>query len=200
MVKYDINLLKGEISFACNRIFGFFRFTDWRPTYYFMEDPFAIETLLDEAALYFDEIEHVFLADAASIKLKNSNITSYLYLHFGDGENATPKISENLEEGVCCGATVIFTMIQFAIYMGFTEIILLGVDMNYLSAIPTAEDYPKEFQNLDFSKASPIEMDGSIRAYCAAKKYASTHEIQIINATRGGNLEIFERKNLENIL
>ena len=34
----DLNLLKGEVTFASNRIYKMFEQTDWRPTYYAVFD------------------------------------------------------------------------------------------------------------------------------------------------------------------
>lgn len=36
-------------------------------------------------------------------------------------------------------------------------------------------------------------------AYNSAKRYAEEHNIQIYNATRGGKLEVFERKHFDSI-
>lgn len=43
-------------------------------------------------------------------------------------------------------------------------------------------------------------IDRSLVVYRLLKKYADKHGIQIYNATRGGNLEIFPRVKLEDVL
>jgi len=37
------------------------------------------------------------------------------------------------------------------------------------------------------------------RAYKTAKKYADRHGVKIYNATRGGNLEVFERVDFDTL-
>ena len=40
----------------------------------------------------------------------------------------------------------------------------------------------------------------NLAGYRAVNKYCDSHGIKVINATRGGNLEIFPRASLEEIL
>ena len=42
-------------------------------------------------------------------------------------------------------------------------------------------------------------MDVTYNAFEVAKQYADSHEIKIYNDTRGGKLEVFERKNLDEV-
>ena len=78
--------------------------------------------------------------------------------------------------------------------MGFTQIYLLGVDCNYKKNIE--KNY--FFDEKEKDKYNHYE-DRMIIAYKVAKKYADTHGIKIINASRGGNLEVFDRIDFEKI-
>lgn len=42
-------------------------------------------------------------------------------------------------------------------------------------------------------------LDVSFNALKKVREYANAHDIKIINTTRGGNLEIFERKNIDEV-
>ena len=76
--------------------------------------------------------------------------------------------------------------------MGFKEIYLLGCDTNYAGHVD--ETVPNNKKN----KCEPALV--MIHSYEVAKKYADSHGIKIINCTRGGMLEVFPRKTLEEVL
>lgn len=46
----------------------------------------------------------------------------------------------------------------------------------------------------------PTKINEITNAFYSAKEYAKSHNILIKNVTRGGKLELFGRKNLEDIL
>ena len=43
-------------------------------------------------------------------------------------------------------------------------------------------------------------IEESVRAYKSAQQYAASHGISILNATRGGKLEVFPRVNFEKLM
>lgn len=100
--------------------------------------------------------------------------------------------SEEVEQKLYCGyrgkGTVTYVCLQLAIYMGFSEIYLLGVDCNYIRGSKNNHFIAEERED---NKNHGVE--GMIKAYEYAKKYADAHNIKIYNATRGGMLEVFER-------
>ena len=110
-----------------------------------------------------------------------------------------PPFSEDLVYGLYGRGTVTYECIQLAVYMGFREIYLLGVDFNFSSDY---KDKSNHFVSTYYSKNSKtgyfLEKE-SLEAYEAAKKYAENHGIKIFNATRGGKLEVFERRNFDEL-
>ena len=93
-------------------------------------------------------------------------------------------------------------MIQFAAYMGFKEIYLIGVDCNYSgnNSVITPESYfDARLFNSNRDYAAP-EVDTNLLAYARAKEVCDKQGIKIYNATRGGKLEIFERADLDKVL
>ena len=86
-------------------------------------------------------------------------------------------------------------MIQLAAYMGFNEIYLLGVDCNY------KQERKRFIDNGHFVEV-PGELEMRMTAgFKAAKQYIDKHNgLKIYNCTRGGMLEVFKRKNLEDVL
>jgi hypothetical protein len=93
-------------------------------------------------------------------------------------------------------------MIQFAAYMGFKEIYLIGVDCNYSAGndVITEKSYfnPRLFNNN--RSYAPPEVDTNLLAYARAREVCDKRGIKIYNATRGGKLEAFERADLDSVL
>ncbi len=213
----DLELLKDEVTFAANAIYLCFERTDWRPTYYFCVDIRGYRRMCDEvkqvnaecrfvpylgalmAGKVYDGITY-YNRQYQSASVKNNRIA------FNDKYN----FSDNVEEIVYQGSTVVYDMIQFAVYMGFTEIYLLGVDCNYQfeyqpdnTIVETdavrdhfVEQYDEVFKNLVLG-APVFAMK---LAFEKAKEVCDQKGIVIKNATRGGKLEIFERVSFDSLV
>lgn len=92
------------------------------------------------------------------------------------------------------GGTVTYTCLQLAVYMGFKEIYLLGVDCNYTKGSKNNYFISDETEdNINHRE------NFMIQGYAYAKEYADNHGISIYNATRGGILEVFERVDFDSI-
>ncbi len=85
-------------------------------------------------------------------------------------------------------------MMQFAVYMGFKEIYLLGCDCDYCQ--------PKK-HFIEFShrhKIKTLESERVIYVHGEFKKFADSHGVKVVNCTRGGKLEVYPRMALEDVL
>ena len=93
--------------------------------------------------------------------------------------------------------------IQLAVYMGFTEIYLLGVDFNYSVTIDHEGNIMKHkgvkdyFSNDNNENLILPNLEYSLLGFKAAEKFANENGLKIYNATRGGKLEVFERIELD---
>jgi hypothetical protein len=109
--------------------------------------------------------------------------------------------SRDIASVVYSGQTVTYSMIQFAAYMGFKEIYLIGVDCNYSkdnSSISADSYFDKRLFNSGRQYAAP-EVDTNLLAFARAKEVCDKESIHIYNATRGGKLEIFPRVDLDSL-
>jgi hypothetical protein len=210
----DLDLIKDEYCFGTNRIYYIFDKTEWRPTYYVVVDREVLRTETDfvqnadvnEKFINYDQ-RSLFKRDHA---LKNNIHFVVLQEGFPIKMSAyTAKvISEDVSKYFTRLSTVTATCIEFAIYMGFKEIYLLGVDHSYPVQMhkdgKIVRDTTKKdayFAGVQSGKHLAIQyIDQTNANYEICKKYADVHGIKIYNATRGGNLEIFERVRLEEIL
>jgi hypothetical protein len=95
----------------------------------------------------------------------------------------------------CSGSVIIDYCIPLAIYMGFKQIYLLGCDHC---------NHPNGVRHFD-GRTAPLSgistpWDVVTEAYKVVAGYAAEHGIEIYNATRGGELEVFPRVSLEDVV
>ena len=208
----DLELLKGEITFAVNRIYTLFDRTDWRPTYYFCVDYMAYGADHRKINKIDAELRFVPLERALEAGEVYSKVTYYKRganpIKIKDGKSVWGdfRFSENPEEVVYGSPTVLYDILQFAVYMGFSEIYLLGVDCSY--SIEVLEDGSVIHNNVrdnfddDYSKDFPdmaVPMYAFRLAFQKTKEICDARGVTIKNATRGGMLEVFERISLDEL-
>ena len=188
-------------SFGTNRIFKIFEQTDWRPTFYASEDIIILKNIQREVEAI--PAERVFIP----INLKwfegvNVKRADYFYMDYSSKLADSYGLSLDAAHSIRCCATVTTTCIQFAIYMGFSEIYLLGVDHNFAKMIDKngnvvtdstiknhfTEEYDKDIIDQGF------QIDGATEAYMNIERLSrKLGTFRVFNATRGGKLEVFER-------
>lgn len=199
----DLEKIKNEISYGTHGIYEIFDKTSWRPNYYLAQDYTLIYKRKKEIETI--DIENKLLAIPIGRKIIRIKGARYIKMFFEEFYPQLPKFSDNIENGIYEGYTVSYMCLQVAAYMGFKEIYLLGVDHSYSTELDENGNLLKNENVRDhFSDNDKIEnvpqTFKSALAYKAAKEYAEKHGIKIYNATRGGKLEVFERKTLEEVL
>ncbi|MGG0177987.1 6-hydroxymethylpterin diphosphokinase MptE-like protein [Gottfriedia acidiceleris] len=193
----DLEKLRGEITFSMNSICLAFNETDWRPTYYGIQDIRNYFKFKDDIKELDSECkfigESILKRDTVSEEfyVYPMNMLNHNWMH----KKYNTKFSDDAFAVVYDGYTITYSLIQIAVYMGFKEIYLLGADSNY------SRDLNHHFKNYDYHDSNyTVAGLKMIDAYKVAKEYADKKNIKIFNATRGGMLEIFERVDLDNVL
>lgn len=198
----DLEKIKGEVSFGTHRIYHIFDKTQWRPNYYCAQDAKLINS--DSGKMSEIDIEPKIIAILPFQKYKKIKGATYIKLNAEKFYPQLPKFSSDICDGIYEGYTVTYMSLQVAIYMGFSEIYLLGIDHNYSvemnpdGSIKMTEGIKEHFSNDDTCTNVPQTYKSSL-AYCAARKYADQHNVKIFNATRGGKLEAFERVDFDTL-
>ncbi|MCM1217924.1 MAG: DUF115 domain-containing protein [Lachnospiraceae bacterium] len=193
----DLNLLKcrGELCISMNSIYHAFHETDWRPDYYAVFDYREIDNIKEMIDGW--GVKASFVSDNTKPFWEiphKKNVYRY-YLSYEYCYDRLPKFSENISRRVYNGANITYICIQLAVYMGFKEIYLLGVDFSNGSQGKNVS-FPHFYK--DSSEChSTAYIRHAFLAYQAARQYADSHEIKIYNATRGGELEVFPRVNFD---
>ncbi len=100
------------------------------------------------------------------------------------------------------GATVTYTALQVAFYLGFQTVILIGVDHNFVTkgipntTVVSSGDDPNHFHPGYFGKGfrwQLPDLETSEIAYNKAKTAYSNAGRQVLDATVGGKLTVFEK-------
>ncbi len=205
----DLNALSanGEITFAMNRIFKIFPKTNWRPTYYFCEDELIASGCLDEmnAVSAKEKFIPLCINYYHDVKIKGANYFNLVY------DKDIERYTENFDAsvGVPCMGTVTTTCIFFAVYMGFKEIYLLGVDHNFKITIAddgstvtdnSVKDYFCDNYDKDVQDKVTHDLRNTTKSYMFMKKFCEDNSVIIQNATRGGKLEVFPRVSMDELL
>ena len=210
----DLETLRQKkiFSFASNKIYKIFEYSEWRPDCYCVSDG----VVLSECENFIESFKQhslVFLSDeynrSNSRRFKDVNYVHVTYENWN--EKSLPSFSYDITEQVFWGRTVTYDlMLQIAMYMGFTRIYLLGMDNSYRKTHTYNEGYfntPHFYSSdesdapevLSISKGWDYRPELVNYAYQAARKAAEQHGVKIINATRGGELEVFERVDFDSL-
>ena len=200
---YDI------ITFASNRIYNIFNDTNWRPTYYASEDIIILKDIQEKINNL--KIERKFIP----INLKwyeNIDIkgATYFLMDYDSDRPEIYNLALNIEEGVRCKGTVTITCIQFAIYMGFSEIYLLGVDHSYSKMLDekgkivednSVKDYFSDKYDVGIKDKLTHDIGSATKAFWDVEQLSQKIKtFRVYNATRGGKLEVFERVDFDEIV
>ncbi len=167
---------------------------EWIPNAYVVTDSIFIRDNLDAIKKYDCKIK--FVGDSCQ-EYWSQDINDSYRMHIamsGTGVGFSEEIEQKVYSGYAGGGTVTYVCLQLAIYMGFSEIYLLGVDCNY-----TKGSKNNHFIAEDMADNINHNENLMIKGYIYAKEYADTHNIKIYNATRGGMLEVFERVDFDSV-
>lgn len=190
----DIDILykNKELCFSMNRIFKLEN-RRWKPDYYVAVDTMFLRDYKEEIMEYPVDVKFInnFMEEEEQ---KNISLPYRIHCVTDDIVLQQPMFSDDISRVVYGGATVTYVCIQIAIYMGFKEIYLLGVDCKYSKG--SSKNY--FFQDKENDHMNHNE-DRMILSYQAAKQYADLHGIKIYNATRNGMLEVFDRVDFDEL-
>jgi hypothetical protein len=201
----DLSLLQGEITFAANKIFLAFEHTPWRPTYYNVEDPLVIQqnsTKINELRGFLKLLNR---NEAAYLSVDESTV---LYDLLVLPQVQFPAFSANPHRGLYCGYSVCISSIQWAWFMGVTEIYLIGVDFSF--TVPPTETGGRltstgEVNHFVAGYRTPGELwyppklEEQRAAFAHCHDWLSSRGVSLINATRGGKLDVLPRVDFEEV-
>ena len=210
--KTPLFFLKNEKTIVFNRFNLMFERLGWKPTFYTTVDERVAENNFEEINQINKETLYSFFPDIHPSGtdfrkfIKNKDNIYWLKLQGRGYSTDLPHCGLN--------GTVANVGLQLLIYMGFKEIYLLGVDMNYLNQksvvkedkrdwTATKDHDPNHFDPRYFGKGKkyhkPRIDDLVLPGYIKAKEFSDSQNVKIFNATYGGELEVFPRADFETL-
>ncbi len=192
--KTDLSLLRGEVSFGLNRIYLLFEKLGFTTSFLVSVNVHVIEQFRSD----FETLPCPrFLSWDARDVIDYGSGMYFLRTLFGQGFSHDPAA------GIYQGCTVTFVAMQLALFMGFDEVYLIGVDHSFTTKgqphkLVTSEGAdPNHFDPSYFGKGVQWQLpdlENSERAYEIARQEFEGSGRKIEDATIGGKLEVFPKR------
>ncbi|MCH7867677.1 MAG: DUF115 domain-containing protein [Myxococcales bacterium] len=204
LAKMDLRPLAGEWTFGMNRIYLLFEQMGFLPSYYCAANDLVIDQFAQDIAalsmpkfLNWNGRSHFDPNDASLLFLRQALTLSDFF-------------GRDLARPICSGGTVTFLALQVAYYMGFQQVVLIGVDHNFVdkgtpnrAVTRTAETDENHFHPDYFPKGSRWQLPDLLRseeAYRLAREAYQADGREIVDATVGGALEVFDKADYSDLV
>jgi len=198
----DLSLLKDEITFSLNRGYLFYDRVGKHCTYHVTVNGLVIEQ-------FWHELEALpntrFVTWGQRHPLPQDTQTIFIG---GPMLDLTPRFCSDPSRDLWTGATVTFVALQLAYYLGFRQVILIGVDHNFATKGTANKEVvsegtdPNHFHPDYFGKGvrwQLPDLEVSEKAYRLAKAAYEADGREILDATLGGKLEVFPKIDFEQV-
>jgi hypothetical protein len=197
----DLSLLKNEITLGMNRIYLLFDELKFHTTYYTVSN----ELVLTQFANDIEHLPGTKFVNWNCRKLFKSEDMNYLKMNL----SIKDKFSKDIIRGVYSGGTITFASLQLLYYMGFSEVVIVGMDHNFTdkglpnkTEVRTAEVDANHFHPDYFPKGMKWQLPDLYRselAYYKAKVAFEADGRRILDATKGGHCTVFEKVDYQSL-
>lgn len=196
------SILKNEITIGLNRINILFEEMQFIPTFHVCVKDLVLEQFSEEQLA----IPSIKIFDWKSMETRVKTVNSKVILIPALPGSA---FHTNIADGWSTGYTVTYAAMQLAYYLGFKQVVLIGVDHSFATKGPATRDVvssgndPNHFDPNYFGKGVKWQLPdlaGSERSYQMAKTNFETRGGEIVDCTEGGKLKIFRKAKLTDIL
>lgn len=207
----DLDCLTSEQTFSVNNVFALFRQTTWRPTYYLNQETIVLNSdwISDEFKAKYQKCDlntafFPFNRHRSDVVHAGKNVILLPIVNdwcmYFRGKRKMEHFSRNICKEVNAAFLSMYSLLQIAVYMGFTSIYLIGCDAKY--EIGRTHCYQEDNHDKILYKSNQelnYNTSGIHMGFSAMKSMAEKHGIQVYNATRGGYLELFPRVDFDSL-
>ena len=193
----SLERLTEEYTFATNLIGKMYTKTRWRPSFYACFDVHVWDKHGDLVFPNLENCEYSFVSDVVGRRGNFSEHDTEKVVNVDTIKGAHPDLSNfGPEDKVHMYSTTMYPMFQIAVWMGFNPIYLLANDLY--------GDGPLHFYDEDIMMAyKPSRLrkirQNQIIAHGLIALHAEKHNVSVMNATEGGDLEVHERVKLDEV-
>lgn len=214
----DINRIKNEKVFGANAIVSFAEKLNWFPDFYFAADSVFTNGLMEYKELWMEQHAEFFWPFISAVFRKRKDYQKSNFHYFQslavDEKDLKYPYSMDCTEGCFDYQSVVHYMLQFAFFMGFREIYLLGVDFCFplekkdgkVIVRDSQREHPEIMDSMVNTVRSKykgsrdyVDLDPVRDGFIAADNYAKMNGIILQNATRGGNLDVLPRVDFDKL-
>lgn len=190
------------VFIGVNTLYKIYSELHWKADYYCVIDPNTYAYVGEDIKKYHRS--DLFIA-SNRIKDTDKNVNKFclncssLYKLSKQEYFSEIGFSSDITKDVFDGCSVVYASLQIAVYMGFKEIYLLGVDCNYESKIENHSEILSYGENYKYAW-SKLTGKRMIQGLSIAKKFAENHNIKIYNLSQKGNLDLFEKVDINEVI
>ena len=197
--------LRDEFTFGVNGIFLIHDWLGFEPSYYVVEDFLVFEDRWREIRERVRASTCFFPSHFQHADFVRDNHRYFRAIYDFDPCGGFPRFSRNAARVLWIGGTVTYICLQLALYMGFTEVYLIGMDHNYrrpehvrsVGDVWTSHgDDPNHFHPQYFGAGyrwHDPQVERMETAYRKAREVYERAGAKVYNATVGGHLDVFKR-------
>jgi len=199
----DLTYLKNEVTFGVNFLFKSEQFKVLNPTYYAITDEFFHNQGKEYLEGIFNNTKNSIMICnykgkrvVNSCKIKPKEVY-YIYQKLFPHKKLT---CVDAHKNMTIGMNVVTGCIQMAIYMGFSEIYLIGADFNSFASEKPNHCYTDDSNEREISLADELKFySHATYFHYYIAKYAKDRNIKILNASKFSLLDAYERLNFSDI-
>lgn len=197
----DLNLLRNEYTIGMNSGVYAIDKTMWVPNLLGLEDEYVYQKLEPELIKQSEGKlkDRILVSNVIAKYFKSARRFHVFPVNLLDHKCDFRKIgklkfSDDCYSIVYDAYSITFSLMQIAIYMGFKEIYLVGCDCTYNKA------------KAHFIETGVVDPYASqlgerfIYVHSKLKEFADSKGIKIFNCTRGGMLDVYPRKKIEEVI
>ena len=195
----DLELLQNEVTFCCNRFHLAYPLLKFRPSHTVIADSHMLETFGNEIAT---DCNSDLMVGAAYLPRNLEKKFTWIRLR-----NRAPfQFNFDLTSPLAPGGSVIVVALQAAFYMGIREIYLYGIDHDFSFLRQTMDtDFvsgegnhfiPNYRSGKSWHPPDVVEIE---KALATCRSFYEAQGGRILNMTRSGKLNVFERASFDQI-
>jgi hypothetical protein len=200
IAKMDLSVLKDEYTMCLNRFYIYFDKIGFIPNFLVCVEGLVLEQ-------FADDINNLPLEKFVNFRYHKS-LDKCNYLK--EGYSFNPFFQEDLTKPTHFGGTVTFASLQLAYWMGFQEVVIIGMDHSFaekgMASTVEVRNYEKDESHFDanyFPKGirwKLPDLEKSEYGYNIANKFYKEHGRKITDATVGGKCTIFDKREFTEVL
>lgn len=196
----DLSRLKNENTIGMNRFYLMFPELGFKTTFFVSINDLVVE----QCAADLQSLEiPTFISWRGRQWVKPRDNLFYLFTTY-----TGPKFARDIRGRLWEGATVTYVSMQIAFHLGFSQVILIGVDHNFATkgkpntTVVSQGDDPNHFVGNYFGKGfrwQLPDLDTSELGYIRAREAFNEAGREILDATVGGKLTVYPKVDFESL-